>query len=1017
MKISKDYFNNLIVPDYVLCKANKEKIGVLNCTEKTADFKFNDLDEIHFTTYLYIDNERNPHYDAVDVMKYILLPNVGFFSIISVDVQSEGTEFECKNITAKSYECLLAQKYLEVFTINMGTVESVDGVQFYNIREPDKSLLHLVLEKCPDWSVNHIDPALMSMQRSFEVSRQDIYSFLNTDIAKAFECFFLFDTLTNTINIYQEQSIGKDTNIHVSYINLLKNTNMSYTTDNIKTCLTITGADDLTVREINMGYDKIYNFDYYNSTEFMSKKLYDAYNKWINLRNSKLSAYTSLLSRYQKYYEEINYISHEKMPSVAESTDWTEYGLEPLKEQKDAYEQKQISSMKSGHGDPSNQFYNSEYLPIYNTLQAITKQIKVVEDQIKSLKAQQTSIHDKMSDIITTVDMRNNFTEYELKELSSYIREDELNSSNYVVTDSMSNDEKYEMLNDLLTFGKNELAKVSVPQISFNANMVNLFAIPEFESFHEDFDPGNYIWVALRDDFAVKAKLLSMHVNFYDPTDFSVTFSNVVRKSRDRCIDIADLIRETSAAASSVSFNSSHWNQSAKETSSIGKILDEGLLAAGKYLKNGDDSEMLIDSRGIFVNTTSGDHAYQDSIYVGGGRILFTSDNWKTVSMSVGRADVTINGITESRFGTFADFVIAGYVGGSILEGSEMIGGTLKSPNYTAGKAGSLIDLTNGTFEFNANNEQKLTLNAEGTLTIKGTIKADKGYIGGSKGFTIESGKLYSSKNSLTASTDGVYIGTDGIALGANNKFKALSDGTLYAEKGYLGGENGFVLETNKIYIGKSSLSDISNGIYLGTDGIALGANNIFSVTPQGYLTAKSGTIGGATIAGDSIHSSNNNWWISSNGAATFKNVTITDNSTFGSNINHPFYGTTIPHIEELAVKQITAENIIATNVLADYITADYLAAHYLDAGTISAKYMEVENWVDAGYIKADRINTDIILAKIASATNVLTQGLTCASLNIKGALNYRNYTWDVKTATLESGITITYLGVSNLSN
>ena len=41
--------------------------------------------------------------------------------------------------------------------------------------------------------------------------------------------------------------------------------------------------------------------------------------------------------------------------------------------------------------------------------------------------------------------------------------------------------------------------------------------------------------------------------------------------------------------------------------------------------------------------------------------------------MSVGRADVTIKGKTESRFGTFADFVIAGYVGGSIIEGSTAV--------------------------------------------------------------------------------------------------------------------------------------------------------------------------------------------------------------------------------------------------------------------------------------------------------------------------------------------------------
>lgn len=1002
MKINRDYFDNPIVPDYVLCKANKERIGVLQCIEKNIDIKFNNLDEINFKTYLYINGEKNPYYDEVEVMKYILLPDIGFFAITSVEVGSEATEFEYKTVTAKSYECLLAQKYLEEFVINMGSVESIDGVQFYNLADKAHSLLHLVLEKCPDWKLGHIDTALMTMQRSFEVSRQDIYSFLNTDAAEAFECFFLFDTLHNTINVYKEDNIGKDTNIHISYVNLLKNTNLSCNTDNIKTCLTITGSDDLTVREINMGYDKIYNFNYYNSTEFMSKKLYDAYNKWIALRNKKLPTYTSLLSQYQDYYKQINYLTHEKMPSVTGSTKWSEYGLEPLKEQLAAYEQKQSVSMKAGHGDPSSQFYNSEYLPIYNTIQAITAQIKEIENQIKALQNQQSSISDQMSAIISAIDMQNNFTADELKELTTFIREDELNSSNYVVTDIMTDDERFEMLNELLKFGENELAKVSVPQITFNADMVNLFAIPEFEPFYDDFDPGNYIWVTLRDDFSVKAKLLSVHLNFYDPTDFSVTFGNVVRKAKTRYSDFADTIRTAVNTATTVSFNSSHWSQAAKDTSTIGKILDEGLIAAGKYLKNGDDSEMVIDTRGIFVNTISGDYAYKDSIFLGGGRILFTDDNWKTVSMSVGRANVTINGVTESRFGTFADFVIAGYVGGSVLEGSEILGGVLKSTNYVASKTGSLIDLNNGTFEFNANNESKLLLNADDTLTVKGTIQADLGYIGGKDGFTIMSEKLYNKKDSLTSNTDGVYIGTDGIALGANSKFKALSDGTLYAEKGYLGGTNGFVLETKKIYNGKSTFSDTSNGIYLGTDGIALGADNVFSVTPQGYLTTKYGSIGGAVITNNSIHASNNNWWISSDGSASFKNVTITGNSTFGSTVDNPFSGTTIPHIESLAanyikVNYLDAINANISNLFANEATLGNLIttkasitdleaavarigeieSTYITAHKVKADYMEVANWTSAGKIRADRIDVNALFSEYGAIESTQINHLT----------------------------------------
>lgn len=989
MKITRDFFNRPMVPDYVLCKASRERIGVLRCSEKTMDITFNGLGEIRFTTHLYIDGEKNPCYEFVDVMKHILVPDIGFYSISTVDIESQGTKREHKNVTAKSVESLMAQKYLEEFSVNTGTVSSIDGVRFCDIREKDKSLLHLALEKCPGWKIGHVDASLMTMRRSFEISRQDVYSFLMDDVAKAFECFFLFDTLNSTVNIYESKKVGRNTNISVSYINLLKSVSLSCSTDHIKTCLTLTGDGGLTVREINMGCDKIINLGYYNSTEYMSKGLYESYNRWTELKNSKKALYTSLLSQSQECYKQINFLTHEKMPSTSGDTTWTEYGLNPLKEQLSAYEQRQSLSMKAGHGDPSSPFYATEYLPLYKTIQDINAQLKNIEIQIEFIKKEQSSITRQMSDIASAVSVENNFTESERNELESFMRQDELSSSNYIVTDTMTDDEKFKMLDDMLKFGEGELAKVSIPQLSFTADIANLFAIPEFEPLHDDFEVGNYIWVTLRDGLSIKARLLSIHVNFHDVTDFSVTFGNIARTSKSKYSDIAEAVKNAANAATSLSYNSSYWSQSAKDTSAIGKMLDEGLIAAGKYLKNGDDSELVIDARGIFVNTTSGEHAYKDSIFFGGGRILFTDDNWNTVRMSVGRADVTVNGKTESRFGTFADFVIAGYVTGSILEGDEIWGGSLRSSNHVPGRMGSLINLENGTFEFNSNNEHKLTLDADGSLTVKGVIKADSGYIGGGNGFSIMPGRLYNGKESLDSDASGVYIGTDGIALGANSKFRALPDGTFHAEKGCLGGLDGFTLGKSKMYNGKPSLSDRSNGIYLGTDGIALGngtfivtvrgeltakagmvgdftinnaiysgkaglasaengvyigrngialgADHAFSVTQNGVLTAKSGTIGGAVLTGDSIRSSNNNWWIRADGSASFKNVVINGNSTFGSVIDNPFGGTAIPHIEELAVNQITADRIKTRALEAGFITAESIAASYATIGSLTA--------------------------------------------------------------------------------
>ena len=935
MIMNRDYFNNPIAPDYVLCKANKERIGVLRCTEKTADIKFKDLNEIQFTTYMNIDGEKNPYYDAVDIMKYILLPDIGFFCISDCTTQSEGTEFEYKEITAKSYECLLGQKYLESFVINMGTVSSIDSVQLYNIADKEHSLLHLVLEKCPDWQIGHIDTALISLQRSFEIDRQDVYSFLMNDVSEAFGCVFLFDTLTNTINIYQEENVGEDTNIHVSHNNLLKNTNISCSLDDIKTCLTITGSDDLTIREVNMGFDRIYSFDAFNSTEYMSESLYNAYNAWIKLYNENLDKYNTLLAQYQDYYSQINYLTNIKMPDDAGSTDWTEYGLIPLQGQLASYEQKQAVMMKSGWGNSSNKYYETQYLPVYNEIQNINTQIEEINSELTNLQSEQEVIYNQMSEIMNLVEMENNFTEDELKELSIFIREDELNSDNYVVTDTMTDEERFEMLNEMLAFGQKELQKVSTPQLSFSVNMVNIFAIPEFERLYNKFDVGNYLWVTLRDDYNVKANLLTMHINFYDVTDFSVTFGNIARKAKTRYTTVAEMIKTVNSVATSVSFNSSHWSEAYKNADNITQMLSDGLLSSGNYLSNGDDSELLIDTRGIFVNTTSGDYANKDSIFIGGGRVLFSDDAWKTVAMAVGRADV--NG--ESRFGVFADFCIAAYIAGSTIEGNEIIGGTITGTVFNNGDGTFLVDETGNLTAISA--------------TIKGDIQADSGYIGGENGFTITSGKLYSDS--------------------------------------------------------KLSFNSINSGVYIGTDGISLGANNPFSVDFNGKLIAKSGTIGGAIIEENSIKASNGKWYINSDGTSsfttpyiggvqigsTFGGITYNNNGTNG-NFNYGFNADTsfglnggaLTNFNELVANKVTAEYIDATvQLTAKYATISSLNATNATVNNLNASVANLNTVV------ATKADIEDLNATNATVENLKTSSISCNRLT-SGTVNGREVDW-----------------------
>lgn len=86
--------------------------------------------------------------------------------------------------------------------------------------------------------------------------------------------------------------------------------------------------------------------------------------------------------------------------------------------------------------------------------------------------------------------------------------------------------------------------------------------------------------------------------------------------------------------------------------------------------------------------------------------------------------------------------------------------------------------------EVRADGSDLFTFDSTG-LHIKGDIEAQTGHIGGTNGFTIQSGKLYSGKDSYSGTGNGVYIGTDGISLGSG--FYVNSSGSLSATRGSFG--------------------------------------------------------------------------------------------------------------------------------------------------------------------------------------------------------------------------------------
>ena len=154
---------------------------------------------------------------------------------------------------------------------------------------------------------------------------------------------------------------------------------------------------------------------------------------------------------------------------------------------------------------------------------------------------------------------------------------------------------------------------------------------------------------------------------------------------------------------------------------------------------------------------------------------------------------------------------------------------------------------------------------------FSGTLQSPGGTIGG---FTISSSAIYKSKTAYSNSTAGVYVGTDGIGLGAGT-FYVTSAGALTATSGSIG-----AWSLTSSYLGSSqtggsfyitSASDSSAYWIRAHNAASGGGTRTFSVSKTGVLYATSADITGKITAT----------------SGTISNLTIDGKLTFGGNSSY----------------------------------------------------------------------------------------------------------------------------------
>lgn len=344
------------------------------------------------------------------------------------------------------------------------------------------------------------------------------------------------------------------------------------------------------------------------------------------------------------------------------------------------------------------------------------------------------------------------FTEGELIRLSPFMREDEYNDSNFVLTGYESEEEQISVKQSLLEEAKKELKKISQPKLSFNITMANIMAIPEFAGLKNQFRLGNFVRVKIRDGYVKRARLLEVNINFEDFSDFSCQFGDLVT-TKDEISKTADLLQQAVQAGKTVASGSSKWQKGADKANSIDKAIAEGLKDAALSVSASSGQSILWNERGIVgrKRIDGTDDMYEDEQFMlTNNKLVFTSDNWATSRGVFGT--FTVNG--EEKWGILTDAVVGGYV-----EGSEIVGGSL-----SIGGAG-------GTFKVNSDGSVQI-LGADGNSSFASTSDFQSA-VGWTVAVISDGPTIFTDKNQTTKLSCKVYNqGEDKTSTILKSKFK-----------------------------------------------------------------------------------------------------------------------------------------------------------------------------------------------------------------------------------------------------
>lgn len=834
--LSVDFLNNLEKPIIYIAKKDKTFLGAVSIYDDLSlTFNLNAYQTTSFKIYRDINGKKYEHYDDFQEDRLIMIQGISWYKIhVETNIENTGIS---KSITANSLECTLCNKRLIDFECNTGEILYDDYVKtiFYDPTNPKGSLLHRVLNVAPSWSVGHVDATLANKQRSFDEDDIDIYSFLTGDVSEAFNCLFVFDTFNMTINAYDLDDYGEDTNIYISMDNLAQSMTESIDENSIITCYRVNGGDGIYINEVNPNStNKIYNFEYY------LPEMEESIQNKVKLYNEK---YQSLKPQYKEIMkhlgDQIGVIQEleTRLPDSLDSKDWTKYGLDFLDSKVKSF--KNIDEVYCAQGmNKPNSFNYNLYQQNLEDLNNVTAEYNKRKSEVDSATDVYNSIIAERNAVQSQLDMDKWFTKDEWKTLDSYVVEETYSNDNYITTDNTTDTERFDIERQLYDVAWKDLSKKCRPQYQYTSTLSNVLTIPQFKGFLKYFQLGNFIRMATDYDTVIKLRLISFTVDYNDTSKIDVTFSDAIRV-HGVCNDVASIISQANSAAMSFQFNKDQYDKSVNQSNFVEEMRKYGLDVANIPVKNQHQSW---DETGMWFRqwNEQKNNFDPEQIKIINNQIVFSDDGFQSAKMAIGKIPIDKNGNTV--YAVNAEAIL-----GKLFLGEYL---TLQnnSGTYKFDDAGFIAKSGNNSVRIQPNqseelfsiykgNNKQFYVDSDGNVHFMGDLTGSSGIFSGQ----LKGGSINLGNGTFTVDKDGNLTANKGTFSGDliggsininNGNFLVDKYGNMKANAGLIGDwgiTNGYLWydgDYGTSIISPSLIQLLSNG---NNDGTIISNNSIFS--------------------------------------------------------------------------------------------------------------------------------------------------------------------------------------------